>query len=156
MTIRIERMELERTLLSQLAITADLDREFRTQPALYASWGFLVARAEDKVRKLEERHDLVFSELYAKYRRSHADAKENDCKAYVRKAARYRAVQDALNRAKLERDIMKAGYRAFETKTSMLMGLGARARAELSAQDFLRATSTVTKSFRKRRPKRRS
>lgn len=117
--------------LKQLAISSDLSDEFAKQPGYFARWAFLHARAEDAVRKHQERLDAVFSRLYAEYREQDDTAKENDCKAYIRAHEDYRAAQLVLRTAQHQCDVLKRAVRAFEMKRDMLMQLGADRRAEL-------------------------
>lgn len=123
--------DAERSILSELEISSDLPEEFRKQSGYFAYWAFKAARAYDKVRQLEEKQELVFSQLYSDYRAKHPkDSKENDCKAHVRKAALYKAVAKQLRVAQRTADVLKATVRAFEMRRDMLIQLGAQHRAE--------------------------
>jgi len=123
-------------IIRQLSIGADLAEEFTTCPAYFARYAFLHARAMDAVRKAEDTLELLFSELYAEYREEHDDAKENDCKAYIRSDTGYREAQRELRRAKRQSDTFKAAVRAFELKRDMLMQLGADRRNDLVGTDI--------------------
>jgi hypothetical protein len=143
----------EDTILEELAIGPDLDTEFRKQAAYFAYRAFQSASAHDRVRLLEERVDLLFSRLYAKYRSGYKDAKENDCKSYIRKHKSYKLAQEHLRIAKSSADILKVAVKAFEMRSSMLMQLGAMARAEYESTDpkirVKRATRKANKKVRK-------
>jgi hypothetical protein len=143
----------EETILEELAIGPDLDSEFRKQSAYFAYRAFQSASAQDRVRLLEERVDLLFSRLYAKYRSTHKDAKENDCKSYIRKHSKYKLAQKQLRDAKSSADILKVAVKAFEMRSAMLMQLGAMARAEHESTDprirVKRATRKANKTVRK-------
>ena len=143
----------EDTILEELSIGPDLDTEFRKQAAYFAYRGFQAASAHDRVRMLEEREELLFSRLYAKYRATHKDAKENDCKSYIRKHKAYKLAQEQLRTAKSSRDILKVAVKAFEMRSAMLMQIGAMARAEYESTDprirVKRATKKANKQVRK-------
>lgn len=123
-------------IMEQLAIGASLEEEFRTCPAHFARYAFLHARAMDSVRQAEDQLELLFGLLYAEYREDNADAKENDCKAYIRSDERYKEGQQALRAAKRRSDTFKAAVRAFELKRDMLMQLGADRRNDLVGTDM--------------------
>jgi hypothetical protein len=139
----------EAEILEQLAITAALDREFKRQSAYFALWAFRHARAEDAVRRAEEQVELVFARLYAAYRRQHTDAKENDCKSYIRRSKSHKAAVKAVRIAKFNRDILKAAVRAFEMRRDMLVQLGADARSELSSTDLSTKVRKASKVVRR-------
>lgn len=122
-----------KSIVDELAISSDLTAEFRDQSAHYAHWAFLAARAADRVRLLEERVELSFAELYAAYRDEHEDAKENDCKSYIRRQPEHKAMTQKLRRAQHDADVLKAAVRAFEMRRDMLIQLGAQFRAEEAA-----------------------
>lgn len=153
------RGDLERELLQELSIGSDLDAEFMKQSAFFATRAFQHARAEDEVRRLEERVELIFARLYAAYRKRHANAKENDCKSFIRRSEIYRRAMEALQRGKLDRDILKAAVKAFEMRRDMLMQLGAARRAEWTSTDMSartkRASNAVRKTYRSKERRRR-
>jgi hypothetical protein len=126
-------------IIDQLGISADLRKEFEEQAAIYAYWAFQCAKANELVRKYEERHDLLFSRFYAEYRDQHAGAKENDCKSHIRVQSEYVDCQDRLKKARYNADVYKAAAKAFEMRATMLTQLGAMTRVE-------RETSTLTGS----------
>jgi len=127
--------EHEGDILAELAIGADLSEEFRKQPTYYAHWAFLAARAADEVRKYEERADRVFAQLYTEFKKKQPEAKENDCKSYIRRNPEYRTIQQRLRRSNYNLDVLKSAVKAFEMKSSMLNQLGAQHRAELEIFD---------------------
>jgi hypothetical protein len=139
----------QKALLSQLDISADLSHEFSSQAAYYAHWAYAHARAQDQVRLLEERADLLFSRLYQEYRSDNSAAKENDCKAFIRQDRQYKAVQKRLRRARYNADVLKAGVRAFEMRRDMLIQLGAQFRAEQDASAMAPAKSRVESQKRR-------
>lgn len=143
----------EENILEELAIGPDLDSEFRKQAAYFAYRGFQAAGAQDRVRLLEERVELLFARLYAKYRSSHKDAKENDCKSYIRKHSKFKLAQKQVRDAKLSADTLKVAVKAFEMRSAMLMQIGAMVRAEYESTDpkvrVRRATRKANKKVRK-------
>lgn len=147
---------LQEQILAQLEIGSDLSREFTRQSGYFASWGFLAARAMDRVRQLEEQSELVFSTLYAAYRvRASKDKqKENDCKASIRTNKHYRQIQQELLEAKHNHDILKVAMEAFSMRRDMLMQLGALNRAELTSTDLhmkaKRAGEVLKKKIKRR------
>lgn len=122
-------------LLAELSVS-DLTEEFHKQAGRFARAAFRHARAEDQVSMWEERVDLIFSKFYKQHRDENDDAKENDCKAFIRQQSKYRVAQDRLRRAKYTAAVLKAAVKAFEVKGSMLMQLGADRRAEYSNVDL--------------------
>lgn len=153
-------MDLEQTLMDELAISADLNHEFSRQAGSFAHYAFQLARAEDLVRQLEERAELLFAKHYSAYRQKHPkDSKENDCKSYIRRTKEYQGAVSSLHKAKHNRDILKAGVRAFEMRRDMLIQLGAMYRMEIEGTDLKTrnlksrvkgATNVVRKTVRKR------
>lgn len=153
--------ETENDILEALAISADLSSEFSSQPSHFAHYAFQHARAEDMVRKCEERVELLFYQLYGAYRDDNPGAKENDCKSFIRQSVKHKRATKALHEAKKTRDVIKAAVRAFEMRRDMLIQLGANARAEFEGTDLgmnkkvARATKvireTTKKSSRRRR-----
>lgn len=143
-------------ILSELGISSDLSEEFTKQASYYAHWGFTSVRAADRVRMLEERKELVFSQLYAEYREKNPkDSKENDCKAYIRKHSLYKEVSKKLREAEQQQDILKIAVRAFEMRRDMLIQLGAQHRAEFDSTDLSlkkkaqRASKIIRRTVRK-------
>lgn len=122
--------ELSAELADQLPIGSDLQHEFAAQPAYYARWATLHARALDQVRKWEEREEVLFSRLYARYREHNPGAKENDCKAYIRRSQRYSDCRAQLASARHDADMLRGAVKAFEMRRDMLMQLGAMERQE--------------------------
>jgi len=124
-------------IADELAISADLNHEFSKQAGSFAHYAFLLARAEDLVRQLEEKAELLFAKHYRIYRQKNPkDSKENDCKSYIRRTREYQEAVNALHKAKYNRDILKAGVRAFEMRRDMLIQLGAMFRMELDGTDL--------------------
>lgn len=154
--IGAKSMKTESEIINELSVSSDLNDEFRKQPGLFAYWAFQQARAEDQVRKAEEQSDLMFSMLYAKYRDSNPGAKENDCKSFIRRSKRYKEIIARLNKAKHDRDILKAAVRAFEQRRDMLIQLGANLRSEFDSTDTgvkvetAKATRVMRRSLKKR------
>lgn len=137
------------TALKQVDISADLSMEFRRQSGLFSTWAYEHARAEDRVRELEEKLDLEFYILYAEYRGSHTDAKENDCKAYIHMSDTYISLQTKLRKAKLERDMYKAIVNAFSMRKDMLVQLGADSRKEFENTDVAMKARKATRAMKK-------
>lgn len=136
----------------------DLTEEFEKQAGRFFYYGYQRARAEDRVRQLEEKLDLQFGDLYAEYRQENPDAKENDCKAYIRGNESYQQTQAALRKARLNADVLKSACRAFDQKESMLMQLGADRRSALDSSDLdmkKKKAAEVIKSSATRRRRRR-
>lgn len=154
--------EAEASILEELDISSDLATEFTKQSGYFAYWAFKAARAYDLVRQYEEKQELVFSQLYSEYREKHPkDSKENDCKAYVRKHALYKATTQRLRQAQRSADILRAAVKAFEMRRDMLMQLGAQHRAEYASTDpslkaRARKATRVVRDAAKVRQKRRS
>jgi hypothetical protein len=124
--------DIRKKAIDALSI-GDLSEEFRRQPASMARWGFMHARAADNVRQTDEALELAFSELYAEYREQDPDAKENDCKAYIRTSKKYQAAQRARRKAHYNSDVLKAAVKAFECKRDMLIQLGSDRRADFQS-----------------------
>jgi hypothetical protein len=143
--------DLVDVLLKEMSI-GDLTKEFARQAGLFARRGFQHARAEDQVRKWEERVDMLFGQFYEAYREIEPDAKENDCKAYIRRQPDYRKAQASLRRARYNSMVLKYAVKAFEVKGSMLMQLGADRRAEFENVD--RLLQNMGPSDRKRKAER--
>lgn len=153
--------QMEATILQELDISSDLEDEFTKQSGFFAYWAFKNARAMDRVRQLEERQELVFSQLYAKFRADNPkESKENDCKAYVRRHRLYKKVSSELRIAKRSADTFKVAVRAFEMRQGMLMQLGAQDRAEWHSTDpslkarTKKANAIVRKAAKTRRRRR--
>lgn len=150
--------DVESEVEEQLAISSDLTQEFASQAAYFARWAFLHARAQDTVRAMEERVEVSFYELYNEYRGEHSDAKENECKSYVRTHKRHQGLTSLARKAQFQADILKATVRAFEIRRDMLIQLGADKRSELEGTDLKtkasRATKVVRDSIKDRRRKR--
>ena len=132
MAIEQKPLSIKERAIKDLSI-GDLSEDFRRQPATMARYGFLHARAADAVREQDENLDLVFSELYAEYREQDPDAKENDCKAYIRASKNYQQAQRGKRKAHYNADILRAAVRAFETKRDMLIQLGSDRRADFQS-----------------------
>jgi hypothetical protein len=140
--------DIEQEVAEQIDIGADLDHEFRSQAAYFAHWAFLHARAQDFVRAVEERVEVSFYELYDEFRKEHSDAKENECKSYVRTHKTHQQLTAAARKAQFQADILKATVRAFEVRRDMLVQLGAQRRAELESTDIKTAARKATKVVR--------
>lgn len=147
--------DIRSDVMEQLSISSDLPTEFSSQATYFAHWAFLNARAQDFVRALEERVEVSFFELYDEYRSTHSDAKENECKSFVRTHEKHKKLTTALRRGQFQCDLLKATVRAFEMRRDMLIQLGAQHRAELEGTDLRtsarKATRIVKDSFRGRR-----
>jgi len=137
--------EVESEVMEQLSISSDLTAEFMNQSAYFAHWAFLNARAQDFVRALEEKVEVSFFELYDEYRSQHSDAKENECKSFVRTHAEHQKLTAAQRRGQFQSDILKATVRAFEMRRDMLIQLGAQHRAEMEGTDLKTAARKATK-----------
>ena len=145
-----EKVDVEESLLAELEISSDLGYEFTRQAPFYAHWAFLHAKAEDMVRKAEERTDIAFAQLYRAYRQKVPDAKENDCKSYIRTHVDHKKRIKELNRAKYNRDMLKAAVRAFDMRHSMLIQLGLDRRREM---DEIKQTENIITKKAKRASK---
>ncbi len=149
------KQTIRQAVLEELGISSDLEREFGRQASYYADWAFKHARAASRVRKLEERSELIFSKLYSQHKRDHRDAKENDCKAFIRSHQRYKEVMHELRQAQYEADVLKVAVRSFDMRRDMLMQLGAQHRSEYQSSGMSlkaksdRASRIVRKSFNK-------
>ena len=117
-----------KSLERELEANPDLDEEFESCPSFYASATRIHAQAQDMVRRLEEDLDCVFSSLYAEYRTDHSNAKENDCKAYIRANQGYKEIVENLHKYKYLADLAKGLVRAWEIKRDMLIQRGAENR----------------------------
>ena len=140
--------DIEQNVGDELSISSDLQAEFQSQAAYFANWAFLHARAQDFVRALEERVEVSFYELYDEFRKEHSDAKENECKSFVRTHKHHQQLTAALRKGQFQADILKATVRAFEMRRDMLMQLGAQARAENESTDLKTAARKATKVVR--------
>lgn len=147
--------DIEKDVSEQLAISSELDAEFRNQAAYFAHWAFLHARSQDFVRQMEERVEVSFYELYDEFRKDHSDAKENECKSYVRTHKHHQQLTSASRKAQYQADILKATVRAFEMRRDMLVQLGAQHRAEMEGTDLKtaarKASRVVRDSYKGRR-----
>jgi hypothetical protein len=141
--------EKELEVMEQIAITSNLEMEFTRQSSLFARWSFLSARTQDVVRGLEEQVEISFYELYDEYRQDHHDAKENECKSFVRTHADHQRLTANLRDAQHNADVLKAAVKAFEMRASMLMQLGAARRSEYDSTDMKIRTESATKVIRK-------
>lgn len=123
----------ETEMMQDFAIGSDLEKEFSEQASKFASWALLKAQAASKVRMFEEREELCFSELYAKFRdlnRDNKDQKENDAKAFIRKHPDYKKIQKELRSAKRSYDVFKVAVDSMLMKSSMLQQIGPLLRQE--------------------------
>jgi len=136
---------LQDQVMDELSITSDLPTEFAKQAAYFAHYAFLHARAMDFVRELEEQVEVSFYELYDEYRGGHSDAKENECKSFVRTHAKHQRLTQGLRAGQFQSDVMKATVRAFEMRKDMLVQLGAQYRAEMDGTDLKTSVRKATK-----------
>lgn len=148
--------EIKNDLLGMLAISNNLDAEFANQCILYANVSFNAAVAHDEVRKTEEMLEVSFYELYDEYKKSHKDAKENECKSFVRTDLGYRELTDMCFRLQHIDDLMKVAVKAFEMREKMLIQLGAQSRKEYGMTDMKILTNEASEIVKKQIKQRRN
>lgn len=139
----------EQEVMEEIAISSDLDTEFIKQSAFFAHWSFLAARAQDAMRALEEKVEVSFYELYNEYRQDHSDAKENECKSFVRTHAKHQRLTAGLRRSQYQADILKAAVRAFDMRKDMLVQLGALRRHEHDSTDIKTKAQAATRIIKR-------
>lgn len=143
-------------ILDELKISSDLEQEFIRQASYYAHWASMHVVAMDKVRLAEEQTELLFGRYYREYKVRDPAAKENDCKAYIRRKKNYQEASLRLRRALYEADMLKVAVKAFEMRKDMLVQLGAHNRSEYKSTEMAlkkkvdKATRIVRQTVRRK------
>jgi len=144
----------EQELYEDLEITNDLEGEFSGMSSRFSRWSFLLVRANEEVRRLEDKLEALFYALYAQAKSELGDgSKENECKACIHADRTYRKTKEDLNSAKADRDTLKVMVDALYMRKEMLQQLGPLFRREydmvLAGSPREAATQTVNNELAK-------
>jgi hypothetical protein len=132
----------EQDVLAQLVIDqTKLEEHMTDQPARFARFAFLAAKADDSAERVKMAKKVKEAELDAIIRAQMAQAGDKITEAAI--AARvavhpdYILISAEVMLKKLESDLLNAAVEAFRSRANMLSSLGAMRRAEMEQSTYL-------------------
>lgn len=124
-------------LTKELKIDKDnLDRELLRQPARYGFWSALYSVVSAKVAMLEERKEIMESDLFKRFKVDKGYKKVTDIKYLINRNQEFRAMKSMLRKWKDSERILKYAEKAFQQRLSVLMAVNANRRQDKKTENY--------------------